>query len=509
MTLRFVLENAPHPQLVSEKEFGGGRLVIGRGADADWQIDDPDQFVSRSHAIITEESGRIIVTDASSGGLYVDNAANPVGAGNSVPIDAGMRLRLGDFVLRIEEVTVRKTQGETQPRRSGAGVFSFEFGAEEAAPPPKKRPDSLPDPFGLREDNRDEGQVQEEDRPPRPLDQDDPFDLDLRGAARATPPDPQADPSNNEGFGSYFSDAPVGKPDAPVDNDFWQPDVTADTGRSRTRGAPQRSSESQPPLAAAPPPPSDPFGLSGEAVAQSAPPVRDLETAQSVAPTPEPERQQAQNALPETINHQPTATQTPSAPTAKEAALRAAFFRGMGLDPAHVPPADSEEEMERIGRCLRALVEGVMALLRTRAEEKNRVRVAQTIIASANVNPLKFLATTDEGLAALLQPRGEGYLAPEDAVNWAFRDLNDHQVRTWTALQTALRRMIDSFDPAEIEREMQDAGLMEKLLAGGSSAKMWQLYVERYGEIARAAEERFLGEVGADFRDAYENQGRS
>jgi type VI secretion system protein ImpI len=35
---------------------------------------------------------------------------------------------------------------------------------------------------------------------------------------------------------------------------------------------------------------------------------------------------------------------------------------------------------------------------------------------------------------------------------------------------------------------------------------MWQLYQERYRDIAEAAEKRFLGEVGADFRDAYENE---
>jgi type VI secretion system protein ImpI len=67
--------------------------------------------------------------------------------------------------------------------------------------------------------------------------------------------------------------------------------------------------------------------------------------------------------------------------------------------------------------------------------------------------------------------------------------------------------MIDRFDPAEIEREMETTGLMERLIAGGRSAKLWQLYTERYGEIAKAAEEQFLGEVGADFREAYETKG--
>jgi type VI secretion system protein ImpI len=31
------------------------------------------------------------------------------------------------------------------------------------------------------------------------------------------------------------------------------------------------------------------------------------------------------------------------------------------------------------------------------------------------------------------------------------------------------------------------------------------LYEERYRDIAKAAEDRFLGEVGADFREAYED----
>jgi type VI secretion system protein ImpI len=171
-------------------------------------------------------------------------------------------------------------------------------------------------------------------------------------------------------------------------------------------------------------------------------------------------------------------------------------------------PADAERAMEDAGRHFRALVDGLMHLLRARAMEKQKVRVAQTVMASANVNPLKTLPTAEEGVAALLAPRGAGYLAPGPAIDGAFRDLADHQLRTWTALQSALRRMIDRFDPTEIEAELEQAGRMKALLAGGRSALLWQLYEDRYREIAQAAEERFLGEVGADFRDAYEGQRR-
>jgi type VI secretion system protein ImpI len=146
----------------------------------------------------------------------------------------------------------------------------------------------------------------------------------------------------------------------------------------------------------------------------------------------------------------------------------------------------------------------LMLMLRTRAKEKQNARVAQTVISNTDVNPLKFLATTNEALAALVVPRGPGYLAPDDAINGAFRDLADHQVRSWVAIQSALRRMIDRFDPAAVERDLEELGMLESLLSGGRNAKLWKLYTDRYKDIARAAEDRFLGEVGADFRDAYE-----
>ncbi|OAN76955.1 hypothetical protein A8B82_14690 [Sulfitobacter sp. EhC04] len=474
MTLRLVLESAPHAQAEKEKIYSGGKLMIGRSDDADWQLIDPDMFVSRQHAILTEEDGRVMVTDASSGGVFIDNAANPLGAGNSAPLEPGMRLHLGNFVLRVEAVTTRDKTPAKPPERSGAGVFSFEFGADETPEEPvRERPAELPDVFGVRSDNRVTERSREPVREPPPLDRRDPFELDLRGARDDAPqPSGKAGASDAQPrkSGSYFDAAPPSEEEPEANT--WMPELDS----------------------------VKPTKESSDAAAQL--PARDpFEQEETAAPqVPKPSETAGQAPAPE--KHSVTSG-------ADDAALRAAFFRGMGVDPSRLPPGDAEEEMERIGRCLRGLVDGVMLLLRTRAQEKQRVRVAQTVIASANVNPLKFLATTDDGLVSLLQPRGEGYLSPEDAVAWAFRDLTDHQVRTWTALQTALRRMIDSFDPAEIEKEMEDTGLLETLIAGGRSAKLWQLYKERYKEIAEAAEERFLGEVGADFRDAYENEGRS
>jgi type VI secretion system FHA domain protein len=534
MSLRLIVEQAPHRQAESEREFTSGRMVIGRGDDADWKLNDPEMFVSRRHAILSEEGGRVVVTDASSGGLFVDNAANPVGTGNSVVVEPGMRLRMGDFVLRVEGSDAGT--GATAPPAQGGGLsFSFDFGPQDETPAePPKRPDTLPDPFGVRPSAPSERQAQEK-RPPRPLDQEDPFALDLRGtdgyfggSGRAAPEETQPEPVRDpfaEGFGETPASpdeiTPSPPPPAPEDREEDPFGL----------GAPARPDLRDPfgePAAPEPPAPSRPesprtTGIGPDIFGQPEAPPRPEREAPAPPPQPEAPAPPPRPTPPETPPEAPpeagrAAPQAPApgpaptppgpaAPAPGDDALRAAFFRGLGLDVAHYPTDDPEAEMEDAGRRMRALVEGLMHMLRARAAEKSRARVAQTLISSADVNPLKFLVTPEDAAAALIQPRGQGYLPPDAAIAGAFRDLADHQMRTWTALQTSLRRMIDRFDPSELEREMEDTGLMERLIAGGRSAKLWQLYTERYGEIARAAEEQFLGEVGPDFRAAYESKG--
>ena len=58
MSLRLVIEHSPCPQPQTERVHLGGDLSIGRGADCDWQIDDPEMYVSRRHCIVTVRDGR-------------------------------------------------------------------------------------------------------------------------------------------------------------------------------------------------------------------------------------------------------------------------------------------------------------------------------------------------------------------------------------------------------------------------------------------------------------------
>ncbi|PWJ16556.1 type VI secretion system-associated FHA domain protein TagH [Jannaschia seohaensis] len=519
MSIRLVLENAPHPQAVSERLFDEGRFVIGRSDDADWQIDDPEMFVSRRHCILTMEDGVVMAADASSGGLYIDNAAHPVGSGNQVPVEPGMRLRLGDFVIRIEAAREAPAAPPSAPVRGGMS-FDFDFGPSEPAPEPPKRPESLPDPFGLMSPKREDPAAPPERRVPRPLDQDDPFALDLN--IPRSEPSPPPPPSDGHDWFKGVSASPPSPPAPPPPSSVPEPPTAAPPEAPRD---PFGDWSSPPP----PVPPSDPqAGRSSDvppppepAIAPRPPhtpppPSFDVPSHATYtpkpdpAPRPEPEPEPAPRAAPPEPAPPPEPGPPPQRPapatgaSPDETAVFHALLQGMGLDPADYADIDPVEAAAQIGAATRKMTEGVMLLLRARSMNKQKARVAQTIIASADVNPLKFMATPEDALSIMLQRRSRGYLDADAALGEAFRDLTDHQVRTWTAVQVALRKMIDKFEPSAIEAEMTEIGLLGQLMAGGKNAKLWQLYEARYRKIAEAAEKDFLGEVGADFRDAYE-----
>ena len=493
MTLRLTIEHSPHPQDRREMRHPGGEFSIGRGAECSWQLNDPDMYVSRKHCVITGEAGQFTVTDASRGGLFIDGKDQPLGPGNAARLESGMRLRLGDTVIRVEveaaaPVATPRTQAPVQRQMTHDDFFSQPV----TPPPPVQRPQGLPQPFDTGAiDARRYDTTQ--DRPPPPPLFDDPFTLDRAVQARpaGSVPEPIAPRGGDFGFGSFFDEpakvrpaepspqtepASVSPSSAPVSNDWW------------AMPPPVAAPEPQPPLPESPPP--EPLRL-----------VPDTPSAVPVIDEGNRIRQRGEGAAPPApLSPSPAVPIAPD--SAAETGLREAFFRGLGLDCA--VSEDPAAEMEAMGQRFRLLVEGLMLMLRTRAKEKQNARVAQTVISNTDVNPLKFLATTNEALAALVAAKGPGYLDPENAINGAFRDLADHQLRSWVAIQSALRRMIDRFDPAAVEKDLEALGMMESLLAGGRNAKLWKAYTDRYKDIARAAEDRFLGEVGADFRDAYE-----
>jgi type VI secretion system protein ImpI len=496
MSLLLTLEQGPRSQAVRQTELDQGELVIGRSAQADWQIDDPDMFVSRSHCRITSQPDGYFVTDMSSSGLFVDGSAIPLGSGNSARLQNGMRLRLGDYVICVALQSAAGAQ-ETAPHQSASQPST----------------DASRAPLGIGRDDFFAIKSEEEAQSPRPADLPNPFDQPAPGAFRALERGGSARPASPT-FDDPFSLDPVATPAShentgdehrsePISDDPFGPDPVAKTySNGRAEAARDVSQSSDRDFGFDPLPASVSAKSTGSTYGKR---QASLEEPSSPAPwelpSPQPDS-------PPPRGHQApqpsTAQQPPTDPT--DRALRAAFLRGMGIDDAEFPARDAVAEMEKFGREYRIMMEGLMQLLRKRAEEKGNARVAQTVVGASEVNPLKFLPSVDDALVTILAERSPGFLPGEAAIADAVRDLAHHHVRAWRGLQGALRRMIDRFDPAAIEEELKSSSTIETLLSGGRGAKLWELYQKRHREIATSAESRFMGEIGADFRDAYEEE---
>ncbi|MEO5760628.1 MAG: type VI secretion system-associated FHA domain protein TagH, partial [Mesorhizobium sp.] len=354
-------------------------------------------------------------------------------------------------------------------------------------------------PVSIGRDDFFSAKTEEEPRRPRPADLPNPFEQPAPGAFERVRSSERSSPA----FDDPFSLDPVSETasaaeqrDAPLASDPFglEPAPSPLNGSAKS----DRPSEFD-----------DGFGFgpapTPASVKDAAPSPREraAEKPQTANPwdLPVPE---APAPLRQSIAARPARSPAAAPPT--EMALRSAFLRGMGIEEADFPGRDTVAEMEKFGREYRLMMDGLMQLLRKRAEEKGNARVAQTMVGASEVNPLKFLPTVDDVLVTIIAERSPGFLAGEPAIKDAVRDLAQHHVRAWRGVQSALRRMIDRFDPVALEKELKSGSAIGTLLSGGRGAKLWELYQKRHRDIARSAETTFLGEIGADFRDAYEEE---
>jgi type VI secretion system FHA domain protein len=174
------------------------------------------------------------------------------------------------------------------------------------------------------------------------------------------------------------------------------------------------------------------------------------------------------------------------------------FWAGAGISDIHLPSSDKWPEMIRMsGQLLRGMVEGLMQVLRARAELKSQFRVSVTTMRSVDNNPLKFTPNVDDAINLMLQPTNPGFLSPRESVQEGFSDIMNHQIAMTAGIQAALSEILRSFDPELIEKSQGEGLMFQK------KAKCWDHYTDKYPQLKAAAQEGFFGDA---FADAYEKQ---
>jgi type VI secretion system protein ImpI len=475
MVLTISILRCPDSVPPQTRQIAGGELSIGRGAENDWVLPDPERVLSKRHCVIAFRQGGWQVADLSGNGTFLNHEEDPIGPGRAQELRDGDRLRLGSYEL---ELRVDEAPGLAP----GFGAQSFGAhgfggaGAGRAAPPAPHA-----DPFG-----------------------DDPF------APLPAPPggdrfagDPLLRAQTLSGFSSQVA--------LPMDFDPLAPDQQDSpfAGPTQPDHAPAVEDAFRPPqivsrlpddwdldLASPQPAPPQPAPLR-PAPSQRGPigPVPTM-----VTPPPKPLAPRPADPFDEpTSPPVPAAAPHPSVPAAPTADLLAAFLRGAGLEDAK--PADAAAAMEQLGAAFRATVAGIRHTLIARATVKGEFRIKQTMIQARGNNPLKFSAGDDDALAALIGVGRRTDMPAAAAIAEALRDIRLHELASMAAMQVAVRALLARLDPAPLRLAGERAGGM---LPAQRRARAFELFEQLHGEVSRALADDFDSVFGKAFAQAYE-----
>jgi type VI secretion system protein len=415
--LSVVADQEREPERPLSRRFEGTAIRVGRAPDNDLVLPDPANHVSKHHCTIEMRSGRYVITDNSTNGLFINGAREPLGTGRSAVLSDGDRLGIGGF-----EVVVglgdreASSAAPNRPVSTDAGPFGVQ--AFRPAPSP---PSSVAEGRGMFESG----------------------------------PVPPMESIIPEGF-NWLSGAPLWSPPAAPEPATPSDHLPADREFFR-------------PPAAAPLIPDDwHLGDAPAALSQAAPSV----AGEAGIPAP----------------------------------LRA-FLEGAGLSDATLQ-GDPAMLMCRAGEIFRAMVDGMCALLATRAMIKGEYRVEQTQIGSAQNNPLKFTRDGAQAATLLLAGRHPGYLPGLEAVAEGFRDLKTHELALMAGMQGAAAALFRQFDPEQLKQRLDRHSILASLLPGARRARYWEIYEQEYRKIAQDVSEDARGNFGRAFSRAYEEQAR-
>ena len=211
--------------------------------------------------------------------------------------------------------------------------------------------------------------------------------------------------------------------------------------------------------------------------------------------------QRQANALPENWDltmgdfSSPPAAPRPPAPAAPAARPVPAPPVAAAMGPGPLP--------DDVDQIFRVVVDGVMDVLRARAEIKNTFRLPVTIIQRSENNPLKFAPNPEEALLKIMAPSNGAFMSGTAAFEDAFDDIRCHQMAMLAGVRAAFESLLVHFNPDRFEQEADGSS---KRSAFAGKGKYWDKYRENFEGLSRDPDECFRRLFGDEFARAYEEQ---
>jgi type VI secretion system protein ImpI len=423
-------------------------IDIGRDQYLDWTLPDPSRFISGKHCEIRWHDGAYWLHDVSTNGTFLDGMDGRLKAPHK--LSNGDRFSIGHYIIVAAVSGGSATTPEASATRAAPDYDKLWEPEGEAAPPI--------DPRRLKA-SRDLQPVK-----PDFLD----WAVDL-GPARSGSASPQQGPWD---VAPTFAD-----------------DATWAQGSSKPV-APEPA-----PAAVAVPSPRRPVWVTGEPNGPWAAPASS--GAQPASPRP------AASGNPELRDR--------ASGNADFADTNSDFVRliarGAGLPDDAFATQNPAEFAGEVGQLLRLVAENMRQLLEARQQAKRFARSShQTTIQALDNNPLKFAPTVEEAMRIMFGPPTKSYLDAPSAVAQGFDDLKTHQIKTFSAMQHALKRLLEEFDPANIEKAPTGGrGLVGAL--GSSKARLWDIYATRWQARTHSHEDGMLNAFMHYFAEYYDRDG--
>lgn len=456
MTITLTIENfdaLPDGGPLSVTIEGNRGIDIGRDQYLDWTLPDPDRVISGKHAEIRHRDGGYWLYDVSRNGTYLNRSSQRLREPSR--LRDGDRIEIGRYIICVNAeggVPSAPSSGPVEVREAGD---VWEASGEIAAPIPTR---DLRPPASLR--------------PVRPDFIDWAVDLPYEPLPRGSQPEAGMDWAR----ATPEPAAPL-PPRTPTPR---RPAVQADTNGAWR---------------------DDASALPGTGVPAEHPTVEE-----NAWGTPElrivhrPDRQPlAADGTPALL---PVA-HARSAMSADDVFVRR-FAAGLGIAPEGLSWQDPGDLAEEAGMLIRLCADNLKQLLAARAESKRTAKaVNQTTIQALDNNPLKFAPTVDDALRIMLGRPSSGYLDARPAIETGFRDLKTHQVKTYAAMQNALRLLLEEVSPEGVESsDEKDKGLGG--LLGSRKARLWDIYVTRWNALASPHEDGMVDAFMLYFADCYD-----
>ncbi len=445
----------------------GRSLTVGRGPANDLVLPDPDRTLSKSHCVIEDHNGNVVIVDLSTNGTFLNYSKVPLGK-TPTPLNNGDVLTLGGYELVVE----------IADELAGIDTLAAPMAQDIVSP---GQAQNAPDPLSLMDDAGPGGDflddllgAPEGPKGPAQLDYSDPINELLPPSGEEEDPFFQKPSDGREGEGASiphhnpsvqdgFSPA---APSANIIPDDWDDLLEPDPPATKPSASPPPAAPPQPtPVASAP------------------------------APEPIP--------TPAASGEEKTSV-TPALMSGDQSAAKA-FLASVSDDQIDISDEELQTSMARMGRVMKAMITGLREILMTRTSIKSEFRIEQTMISAGGNNPLKFSISPEQAIEALVKPATKGYLGAETATEQALNDIKAHEVAMVTGMEAALKGVLAKLDPSALEEKIESGGGLGGLLKG-KKARYWEVYEKMYAEISDQAENDFQELFSREFARAYKEQ---